>query len=208
MTGATVAASARSSRSLPTLLFRGLTSAVPDTEPLRRPGQAARHTGGLLRGSQERAALEHGAAGSIDPRDQAGLGAGLNAVALTSLALARARLGIGASGMMSVMTSVRTQVYLEPVAHQRLRRLAAERGTSLTDLVRVAVARFLEREAPADDPIARLAARGLPPETELSIAERLRARAGAFGTRADAADVSAEDAALADALMDSPRPGP
>lgn len=45
------------------------------------------------------------------------------------------------------MTSYqRTQMYLDPEDHRRLKRLAAERGQSMTDLVREAVARYVADE--------------------------------------------------------------
>ncbi|HWB72922.1 MAG TPA: ribbon-helix-helix protein, CopG family [Egibacteraceae bacterium] len=47
------------------------------------------------------------------------------------------------------MTSYqRTQVYLDPRDHRRLRRLAAERGVSMTTLVRDAIGRYLADEQP------------------------------------------------------------
>lgn len=55
--------------------------------------------------------------------------------------------------MMSDMTSyTRTQVYLDPDDHRRLQRLAAERGHSMTDLVREAVAHYIADELDDDLP--------------------------------------------------------
>lgn len=56
------------------------------------------------------------------------------------------------------MTSQRTQMYLDSEDHQRLRRLAAERGASITALVREADGRYLVEEG----------ATALPPVEELA----------------------------------------
>lgn len=51
------------------------------------------------------------------------------------------------------MTSyTRTQVYLEPADHRGLKRLAAARGESMTNLVREAVARYVAVETHDDLP--------------------------------------------------------
>lgn len=90
--------------------------------------------------------------------------------------------------MMSAMTSYqRTQMYLDPEDHRRLKRLAAERDQSMTDLVREAVARYIAEESSEDLPsvqemMAELSAdplyEDLPAGSEGFVA-RMQARAAA-----------------------------
>ena len=48
----------------------------------------------------------------------------------------------------------RTQIYLDPELSQALDRLAHQRGTSRSSLIRLAARRFIaEEEAPEEDPI-------------------------------------------------------
>lgn len=112
-------------------------------------------------------------------------------------------------GMMSAMTSYRrTQVYLDPEDHRRLKRLAAERDQSMTDLVREAVARYIAGESSDEVPsveemMTQLSAdplyEGLPGGSEGFIS-RMRARADA--AIAPSADLRSADRELGEALLD------
>lgn len=105
------------------------------------------------------------------------------------------------------MTSYqRTQVYLPPEDHGRLRRLAAERGQSMTDLVREAVADYLADEVDETYPdLATLRANleseprydGIPAGPE-GLLSRSRARASAVA--GDDTPVQPEDRELGELL--------
>lgn len=57
------------------------------------------------------------------------------------------------------MAKQRTQIYLEPAQHRALEREARRRGSSISELIREAIDRWLDRRAQAgweDDPITAL----------------------------------------------------
>lgn len=111
--------------------------------------------------------------------------------------------------MMSPVTSyTRTQVYLEPADHRSLKRLAAARGESMTNLVREAIARYVATEANDDLPtIDELADElyadplyeGIPAGRGGFVA-RMRARATSRSS--DRTDIDPLDQRLGHALWD------
>lgn len=105
------------------------------------------------------------------------------------------------------MTSLqRTQVYLDPADHRRLRRLAAARDQSMTDLVREAVGAYLADEASADyDDLASLQTAlesqdqyASSPQGRAGLLARCRVRATSLDR--DPVELTATDRAFGDAL--------
>lgn len=107
------------------------------------------------------------------------------------------------------LMSQRTQVYLDPNDHQRLRRLAADRRRSMTDLVREALARYLAEESGTDLPSLEEIATALHDEPRYlgtppgpsGLVERMRIREGAAAPQGRH-DAKSEDAAIGRALSD------
>lgn len=110
--------------------------------------------------------------------------------------------------MSHVTSYTRTQVYLDPDDHRRLRRLAAERDQSMTDLVREAVARYIVDEVGVDTPTMDDMLDELYaderyadlPRGRAGFVARMRARADA-GDRRSVEDISAIDRDLGTALF-------
>jgi hypothetical protein len=64
------------------------------------------------------------------------------------------------------MAATRTQVYLTPEQRQRIDELAARRGLTMAEVIRLALDEFLEEEAPNPD-AALSATFGALPDLEL-----------------------------------------